>query len=44
MYANRSETYEAFQAIDGGAYKEKIQFIEENFLKYKWRKNIEKIK
>lgn len=31
MYANRSETYEAFLAIDGGAYKEKIQFIEENF-------------
>ena len=31
LYANRSETYEAFLAIDGGAYKEKIQFIEENF-------------
>ena len=31
MYANRSETYEAFLAIDEAAYKEKIQFIEENF-------------
>jgi tetratricopeptide (TPR) repeat protein len=31
LYANRSETYEAFLAIDEGAYKEKIQYIEENF-------------
>jgi tetratricopeptide (TPR) repeat protein len=31
MYANRSETYEAFLAIEAGAYREKIQFIEENF-------------
>jgi tetratricopeptide (TPR) repeat protein len=31
IYASRSETYEAFLAIDEGAYKEKIQFIEENF-------------
>jgi tetratricopeptide (TPR) repeat protein len=31
MYAHRSETYEAFLAIDEAAYKEKIQFIEENF-------------
>ena len=31
MYVNRTETYEAFLAIDGGAYKEKNQFIEENF-------------
>lgn len=31
MYANRSETYEAFLAIEEGAYKEKIQYIEENF-------------
>ncbi len=31
MYASRSETYEAFLAIEEGAYKEKIQFIEENF-------------
>ncbi len=31
LFAGQSETYEAFLAIDGGAYKEKIQFIEENF-------------
>jgi len=31
LYANRSETYEAFLAIEAGAYREKIQFIEENF-------------
>ena len=31
MYANRSETYEAFLAIEAAAYKEKIDFIEENF-------------
>jgi hypothetical protein len=31
MYAHRSETYEAFLAIEDTAYKEKIQFIEENF-------------
>lgn len=31
LYANRSETYEAFLAIEAGAYKEKIDFIEENF-------------
>ncbi|HXR81910.1 MAG TPA: hypothetical protein VN763_13365 [Saprospiraceae bacterium] len=31
MYANRSETYEAFLAIEAGAYRDKIQFIEENF-------------
>jgi tetratricopeptide (TPR) repeat protein len=31
MYNNRSETYEAFLAIEEGAYKEKIQYIEENF-------------
>jgi tetratricopeptide (TPR) repeat protein len=31
MYAHRSETYEAFLAIEEGAYKEKIQYIEENF-------------
>lgn len=31
MYANRSETYEAFLAIEAGAYKDKIEFIEENF-------------
>lgn len=31
MYANRSETYEAFLAIEEGAYKERIQYIEENF-------------
>ncbi|HZV67904.1 MAG TPA: hypothetical protein VFG10_00080 [Saprospiraceae bacterium] len=31
LYADRSETYEAFLAIDAGAYKEKIQYIEENF-------------
>jgi len=31
MYANRSETYEAFLAIEETAFKEKIQFIEENF-------------
>lgn len=33
MYSSRSKTYEAFLAIDAGAYKEKIQFIEENFFK-----------
>jgi len=31
LYADRSETYEAFLAIEAGAYKEKIQYIEENF-------------
>ena len=31
MYPNRSETYEAFLAIEEGAYKERIQYIEENF-------------
>lgn len=31
MYAHRSETYEAFLAIEETAYKEKIQYIEENF-------------
>jgi len=30
-YAIRSETYEAFLAIEPAAYREKIQFIEENF-------------
>jgi tetratricopeptide (TPR) repeat protein len=30
MYGRRSETYDAFLAIDQYAYKEKIQFIEEN--------------
>jgi len=33
LYANRSETYEAFLAIEAGAYREKIQFIEENFFR-----------
>lgn len=31
LYPSRSETYEAFLAIEAGAYKEKIQYIEENF-------------
>ena len=31
MYAHQSDTYEAFLAIEEAAYKEKIQFIEENF-------------
>ncbi len=31
MYAHRSDTYEAFLAIEETAYKEKIQYIEENF-------------
>jgi tetratricopeptide (TPR) repeat protein len=31
MYSASSKTYEAFLAIEAGAYKEKIQFIEENF-------------
>src|SRR6187431_131380 len=31
LFAGQSETYDAFLAIDGSAYKEKIQFIEENF-------------
>lgn len=31
MYPTRSETYEAFLAIEAGAYREKIQYIEENF-------------
>ena len=30
-YATRSETYEAFLAIEAAAYREKILFIEENF-------------
>ncbi len=33
LYPLRSDTYEAFLAIDAGAYKEKIQYIEENFFK-----------
>ena len=33
FYPARSKTYEAFLAIEEGAYKEKIQFIEENFFK-----------
>jgi tetratricopeptide (TPR) repeat protein len=33
MYSSRSKTYEVFLAIEEGAYKEKIQFIEENFFK-----------
>lgn len=31
--ARHSETYEAFLALDAGAYKERIQYIEENFFK-----------
>lgn len=31
LYAKYSETYEAFLAIEINAYKEKIQYIEENF-------------
>ena len=31
LYAEHSETYEAFLAIEQGAYKEKIDYIEENF-------------
>jgi hypothetical protein len=31
LYPGRSETYEAFLAIEAGAYKEKIDYIEENF-------------
>ncbi len=31
LYTDRSETYDAFLAIEAGAYKEKIQYIEENF-------------
>lgn len=31
LYAEHSETYEAFLAIEEGAYKEKIDYIEENF-------------
>ncbi len=31
LYNEQSETYEAFLAIEETAYKEKIQFIEENF-------------
>jgi tetratricopeptide (TPR) repeat protein len=31
LYTGRSETYEAFLAFDAGAYKDKIQYIEENF-------------
>lgn len=31
LYAEHSETYEAFLAIEVNAYKEKIQYIEENF-------------
>ncbi len=30
MYGSRSETYDAFLAIDHDAYKEKIRFVEEN--------------
>lgn len=31
LYAEHSETYEAFLAIEQNAYKEKISYIEENF-------------
>jgi tetratricopeptide (TPR) repeat protein len=31
LYPGRSETYDAFLAIEAGAYKEKIDYIEENF-------------
>jgi tetratricopeptide (TPR) repeat protein len=31
VYPYRSETYEAFLAIEAGAYKDKIRYIEENF-------------
>ena len=31
LYAEHSETYEAFLAIEQTAYKEKIDYIEENF-------------
>src|SRR5690242_2201248 len=31
LYTGHSETYEAFLAFDAGSYKEKIQYIEENF-------------
>lgn len=31
LYAEHSETYEAFLAFEQNAYKDKIQFIEENF-------------
>lgn len=31
LYAEHSETYEAFLAIEQNAYKEKIDYIEENF-------------
>jgi len=31
MYPNRSKTYDAFLAIEAMGYKEKIQYIEENF-------------
>ncbi|MEP6647478.1 MAG: tetratricopeptide repeat protein [Saprospiraceae bacterium] len=31
LFADRSETYEAFLAIEVTSYKEKIQYIEENF-------------
>jgi len=31
LYAEHSETYEAFLAIEANAYKDKIQYIEENF-------------
>ena len=31
LYPEHSETYEAFLAIEGNAYKDKIQYIEENF-------------
>jgi len=31
--SRHSETYEAFLAIEAGAYKERIQYIEENFFK-----------
>jgi tetratricopeptide (TPR) repeat protein len=33
LYTGRSATYDAFLGIEAGAYKEKIQFIEENFFK-----------
>lgn len=31
LYTEHSETYEAFLVLEPGAYKEKIQYIEENF-------------
>lgn len=31
LFTNRSETYDSFLAIEAGAYKDKIRYIEENF-------------